>query len=63
MFRRDKWWHREIEKLRREHAAREAELISTICRLAGNPQPTPPRVRVEQEQHTWTASPEQLPVT
>jgi hypothetical protein len=38
--RRDKWWHREIEKIRRENAAREADLIATICRLAGKPAPT-----------------------
>lgn len=39
MFRRDKWWHREIEKIRREHAAREADLIATICHLSGKPLP------------------------
>lgn len=45
MLRRDKWWHREIEKIRREHAAREAQLIATICRLAGNPEPEPAPAR------------------
>lgn len=62
MFRRDKWWHREIERMRRDYDAREAELIATICRLVGKPHPsewTPPP---EPQPRTWTASPEQLPV-
>jgi hypothetical protein len=37
--RSDKWWHREIEKIRRDAANREAELIATICHLAGKPLP------------------------
>lgn len=59
MFRRDKWWHREIEKIRREHAAREHELIATICHLSGRPQPatTAPvdtTDEPEQQQHDFT---------
>lgn len=39
MFRRDRWWHRELDRVRREHAAERAQLVATICRLAGNPEP------------------------
>lgn len=64
MFRRDKWWNREIEKMRREHAQERAELIATISRLAGKPVPTE-RVTAPKTEPTpplWTPSPEQQPI-
>lgn len=39
MFRGDKWWVREIERMNRAHAADRAELVATICRLSGKPMP------------------------
>lgn len=70
MFRRDKWWHREIEKMRRDHAAREAELIATICHLNGRPIPQPveatrfdPTTAPDPEtQPHYVAAPEQYPL-
>lgn len=62
MFRRDKWWHREIEKMRRENAAREADLVATICHLSGKPLPTPSVEREAQpERVKYAAAPEQYP--
>lgn len=39
MRRSDRWWHREIEKVRREAAVREDRLIAAIAHLSGNPFP------------------------
>lgn len=64
MFRRDKWWHREIERIRRDAAAREAELIRTICHLTGKPLPTPGEPATpapEPVPRGWIANPDQLP--
>lgn len=68
MFRRDKWWHREIERMRRDHAAREAELIATICHLHGRPLPTPPAAfdptlaPDPEPKPRYVAAPEQYPL-
>jgi hypothetical protein len=34
VFRRDRWWNREIERRERAWATERAELVATICRLA-----------------------------
>ena len=39
--RNDGWWVREIERLHREHWARERELMDAILRLAGAAPPPP----------------------
>jgi hypothetical protein len=39
MFKRDRWWIREIERLNREHAHERALLVQTIARLSGKPDP------------------------
>ena len=62
MFRRDRWWIREIERINRAHAAERAELISTISRLAGKPERTTTVAKPDPEPVSWTPSPEQLPV-
>lgn len=65
IFRRDKWWVRELERINREHARERGLLVATIARMAGAPDPAerPPLETEEPEQPVWslTASPEQLP--
>lgn len=62
MFRRDKWWHREIERMRREHAAERTELLETISRLAGKPVPIPyaPEPEPDDDEETDLVNPEYL---
>lgn len=64
MFRREKWWHREIERMRREHNAQIDGLLETISRLAGKPAPPPyisaPEPDDEDEEETDLVNPEYL---
>lgn len=39
MRRGERWWIRELERRERAHASERAELVATICRLAGQPVP------------------------
>jgi hypothetical protein len=63
---RDRWWIREIERRERDWAAERAQLVTTICRLAGKglpAEPVEPRpVDDTPAAERWTPSPEQLPV-
>ena len=62
MFRRgERWWVRELERVNREHAAERAELVATICRLAGKPEPRPGREEPVAMFVPAVVSPEQLP--
>jgi hypothetical protein len=62
VFRRDRWWNREIERRERAWAAERAELIATICHLSGKPLRVPQPPAAEPEPRTWTPSPEQQPI-
>lgn len=42
MFRRDRWWIREIERINRQHAQERLELLQTISRMVGKPDPSEP---------------------
>jgi len=59
--RRERWWVRELERSQREHAAERQQLIATICRLAGHPEPRQEREPVAEFSLPLVMSPEQLP--
>lgn len=63
MLNRDRWWHREIERMRREHNAQVQTLIETIAHLSGKPLPAgDPIPWLPPEPRQWTAAPEQMPL-
>lgn len=57
MFRRDRWWVREIERLNRSHAEERALLLAALTGV--KPGPTEPRE--EPKPRPTTPSPEQMP--
>lgn len=40
MLRRERWWVRELERRERAWEAERAQLVATVCHLAGKPLPT-----------------------
>lgn len=66
MFRRDKWWVHELERINAAHRAERAELIATIAHLSDRPLPERGWERGVEHAHPLErprllADPEQLP--